>query len=73
MGPSTPAGLSTTPASPANENNPEVKGSAEAGSTVRVYKTDNCTGPFVTGTATQFGGGGYHDLGLGQHCDHDQR
>ena len=44
-----------TPTPPANDNNPEVKGSAEAGSTVRIYSTAGCTGsPLATGTAASF-------------------
>ena len=44
-----------TPGSPGNSNTPKVKGSAEAGSTVRLYKTANCTGaPVGSGTAAQF-------------------
>jgi uncharacterized delta-60 repeat protein len=45
----------TNPASPANDNNPEIKGSAEAGSTVNLYTTPNCTGgPAATGSAASF-------------------
>ena len=37
--PATPASLSTTPASPANDNEPEIKGTAEADTTVKLYTT----------------------------------
>ena len=53
--PAPPQITATTPASPANNNNPKVIGSAAAGSTVRLYKTAGCTGaPVATGPATQF-------------------
>jgi hypothetical protein len=41
--PAAPTVDSTDPASPANENNPEVKGTAEAGSTVKLYTDAACT------------------------------
>jgi uncharacterized repeat protein (TIGR01451 family) len=53
--PDPPTGLSVSPASPANDNAPRVKGTAEAGSTVRVYTTADCSGdPAATGTAEAF-------------------
>ena len=55
--PAAPTVTDTDPDSPANDNNPEVKGSAEAGSTVRIYSTAGCTGtPLATGTAATFSG-----------------
>ena len=58
--PSAPSALSTTPASPANNNDPRVTGTAEAGSTVNVYATNDCTGGSVaSGTAAAFGGAGF--------------
>ncbi len=58
IAPATPAIVATSPASPANDNNPEVRGSgAEAGSTVRLYGTPTCTGtPLATGAAATFNG-----------------
>ena len=57
--PGTPSITDTDPDSPANDNNPEVKGSADAGSTVRIYSTSDCSGaPLATGSATTFGGAG---------------
>ena len=58
--PVAPTITDTDPDSPANDNNPEVKGSgAEAGATVRVHATGNCTGsPIATGSAAAFNGGG---------------
>jgi hypothetical protein len=45
----------TTPASPANNNFPLVFGSAEGGSTVRLYINSSCSGaPATTGTAASF-------------------
>jgi hypothetical protein len=54
-GPSTPCLNGTTPDSPANNNSPAIFGSADAGSTVDLYTTSDCTGtPVGTGTATEF-------------------
>jgi hypothetical protein len=53
--PAAPTITDTDPDSPADDNGPEVKGSAESGSTVRLYTTSNCTGnPVATGTAAAF-------------------
>lgn len=53
--PSAPTDLSTEPASPADENQPRVRGTAEAGSTVRVFATADCSGtPVATGSAAEF-------------------
>ena len=57
--PAMPAVTSTTPASPANNNSPRVKGSAEASSTVRLYTNSTCTSVVAgSGTATGFAGAG---------------
>ncbi len=59
IAPATPSLTDTDPDSPANDNNPEVKGSAEAGSTVRIYSTAGCTGsPLASGSAASFNGAG---------------
>ena len=42
--PPAPTITDTDPNSPANDNNPEVKGTAAAGTIVRLYKTAGCTG-----------------------------
>ena len=51
----TPPGLptldSTNPASGANDNNPEVIGTAEAGSSVRLYADPSCTAPIGSSTS----------------------
>jgi hypothetical protein len=53
--PDAPQITDTDPDSPANDNNPEVKGSAEGGSTVRLYETSDCSGtPEATGSAADF-------------------
>jgi hypothetical protein len=53
--PPAPRITDTDPNSPANDNNPEVKGTAEAGSRVSIYKEYNCTGIRLGfGTAAQF-------------------
>ena len=53
--PDAPSITDSDPNSPANDNNPELKGTAEAGSTVRIYQSDDCAGPIeVEGSAAQF-------------------
>ena len=53
--PARPSGLSVSPASPANDNAPMVSGSAESGSTVRLYTSSACSGTVAaTGTAAAF-------------------
>jgi polysaccharide biosynthesis protein PslG len=53
--PAAPQITGTDPVSPANNNSPKVKGSAEAGSTVRIYKTAGCTGsPVASGSRALF-------------------
>jgi glucose/arabinose dehydrogenase/N-acetylneuraminic acid mutarotase len=42
--PATPTITDTDPDSPADDNSPEVMGSAEAGSTVKLYSDPTCTG-----------------------------
>ncbi|HEX3325240.1 MAG TPA: S8 family serine peptidase [Solirubrobacterales bacterium] len=50
--PDPPQLTSTVPASPANENHPKILGTAEPGSTVKVYADAGCDGAaFETGTA----------------------
>jgi hypothetical protein len=50
-----PTFTSTSPASPANDNSPKVLGSAESGSTVRLYANPSCSGsPVASGTAASF-------------------
>ncbi len=42
------------PDSPANDNSPRIKGTAQAGATVKLYTTANCTGPVAAeGTAAE--------------------
>jgi len=53
--PAAPTPSSTAPASPANNNAPKVIGSAEAGSTVKLYTNSTCTSAVAaTGTAAAF-------------------
>lgn len=53
--PAAPAITGTEPASPADDNAPRVKGVAEAGSTVRVFESANCTGAVAgLGSAAAF-------------------
>ena len=58
--PAAPSLNDTDPDSPANDNNPEVKGTAEAGSTVRIY-SDRRAAPapsLASGSAAAFTGAG---------------
>ena len=49
----------SVPASPANQNSPSIKGTAEAGTTVKLYTNANCTGIAAgQGTAAEFAGSG---------------
>jgi hypothetical protein len=50
--PPIPKITATNPASPANENNPKVKGNAAAGTTVKLYTTAGCTGSPVAQAST---------------------
>src|SRR5206468_1062138 len=53
--PAPPTVSSSSPASPANNNSPKIIGSAEAGSTVNLYKNSNCgNGIQGSGTAAAF-------------------
>jgi len=45
--PAAPLLESTLPASPANDNNPKIRGTAEAGSTIRIYAGTTCAGASV--------------------------
>ena len=57
--PTAPTGLSITPASPADDTTPLVKGSAPADANrVRVYETADCTGTFTDGSKATFEGAG---------------
>ncbi len=56
--PDSPSLTATVPASPANENSPEIVGLAPEGSTVRIYTTSDCSGsPIVTTTSTELTAG----------------
>lgn len=53
--PRTPSALATTPASPSNVATPRIRGTADSGSTVSVFTTDDCSGtPVASGTAAEF-------------------
>ena len=57
--PDAPALSGTDPASPSNDGTPLVQGGAEAGSTVRIYASADCSGaPVATGTAAALAGAG---------------
>ena len=56
--PDVPVITGSSPSSPANENSPRIVGSAEAGTTVRLYASADCTGPVVTtGSPAAFASG----------------
>src|SRR5207253_866433 len=53
--PVAPTVSSTSPSSPANNNSPKIIGSAEAGSTVKLYTNTTCTSTVAaTGTSAAF-------------------
>ena len=53
--PAAPVNLTSDPPSPSSNLNPAIIGSAAAGSTVRVYGNDSCSGaPVATGTSAAF-------------------
>ncbi len=53
--PSAPTGLAVSPTPPANNNNPVISGTAEAGSTVKLFTNSSCSGsPAATGSAATF-------------------
>jgi len=57
--PSAPQLTSTDPASPSPSGTPRIRGTAEAGSAVRIYAGAGCTGtPVATGNATELGSPG---------------
>lgn len=57
--PSAPQLTSTDPASPGSSGTPRIRGTAEAGSTVRIYPSSNCAGaPVASGSAAQLGSPG---------------
>jgi hypothetical protein len=56
--PPAPTDLASTPASPADDTHPRIRGTAEPGSTVRLYAGAACTGPVVaTGSAAELAAG----------------
>jgi PKD domain-containing protein len=53
--PAAPAFTGSTPVSRTDNNNPRIRGIAEAGSTVKLFTTADCTGrPLATGSAEVF-------------------
>jgi hypothetical protein len=57
--PPTPSIVSSSPSSPADDNTPELIGTAEPGSTVRLYTTSGCSGQAAaTGSAAAFASSG---------------
>ncbi|HYN68784.1 MAG TPA: PxKF domain-containing protein, partial [Candidatus Eisenbacteria bacterium] len=55
LAPAAPSITSSSPASPANDNSPVLIGSAEPGSTVKIYTSSTCTtGLQVSGSAAAF-------------------
>jgi hypothetical protein len=59
LGPAPPTLSGTTPASPAASTTPSIVGQAQAGSAIKIYKTQNCSGePAASGTASQLAASG---------------
>ena len=56
--PVAPTFTASVPASPASDTTPNIKGNAEAGSTVRLYTDAGCTTLAGTGSAAQFASSG---------------
>ncbi len=57
--PPTPKILGSDPASPANDNNPKIKGQAAAGTIVKLYRTPGCTSaPVAQASTALFGAPG---------------
>lgn len=57
--PGAPTVSGTDPASPANDNTPQIGGTAPAGTTVTIYTSSNCSGsPVGAGSAAAFGSTG---------------
>jgi hypothetical protein len=57
--PSAPQLMSTDPGSPNRSGSPRIRGTAEAGSAVRIYAGAGCTGtPVATGSAAELGSPG---------------
>ena len=52
--PDAPTLISTSPASPANDNSPKLSGAAEPGSTVRLYTDGSCSSLAATADASTF-------------------
>jgi hypothetical protein len=59
LGPATPILTGTDPVSPNASTEPSLRGSASAGSLIKIYKTGGCTGaPAKTGSSAELSGGG---------------
>ncbi|HWA54278.1 MAG TPA: S8 family serine peptidase [Solirubrobacterales bacterium] len=59
VGPAAPSLSATNPASPSKDNQPRLKGSAQAGSSVEIYANPDCSGsPVASGSAAQLAGAG---------------
>jgi hypothetical protein len=57
--PAAPVLTGVTPPGPANDNQPRVKGTSDAGTTLNIYATADCSGaPLATGTEAVFEGDG---------------
>ena len=69
--PSAPSSLGTSPASPGDDNFPEITGTAEAGSTVNVYTNATCTSAVAaTGSAAAFSSPGL-TVSVATHADRE--
>ncbi len=62
--PSPPSALTTSPVSPANNNNPTISGSAESGATVAIYSDSGCT--TLAGSTVAAGGAFSRSVAVGR-------
>jgi hypothetical protein len=59
IGPATPVLSATDPPSPAESTTPRIKGQADPGTSIQIYREAGCVGSMVaTGTALELGGNG---------------
>lgn len=59
LGPPTPSQLSTDPASPGTSLTPRIKGQSDPNTSIKIYKSNDCSGaPVATGTSVELGGAG---------------
>ena len=73
IAPAVPAITDTDPDSPSVDITPQVKGTADPGSTVRIYTSANCSGTPAIGSAASFASHGDHRNRSGESDDQPDR